>query len=122
MVLISETTGEEIHLLSMAPPDQWEESGSHPGENTRPPLILAFHPHADPRLSPPPPLRSENGRSSSLLCGDVCLPDVFSLRVDHGSGQYTQCNWREPFEITYLGPMLMTLEVQLTFSFLSFAF
>ena len=60
------------------------------------------------------------GVAGALLCADVRVPDIYSLRVGGGGaggggggggGRYRQLNWREPFEVSYHGPMLVTVEV-----------
>jgi hypothetical protein len=87
--LVSETTGDVVTLRTMAPPPGgFDDDGA-----------------SDSKLQPP--------CAGALLCGDVRVPDVYSLKVGgEGRSRYQQANWVEPFELTYLGPMLITVEVR----------
>jgi hypothetical protein len=111
--LVSETTGEVIPLRLMTPSRGgfdddddagrgYDGRGSSPNNNGG---LLALNASREQGDSPP--------NVKGLLCGDVRVPDIYTLRVGgNGTTRYRQANWIEPFELTYLGPMLMTVEVR----------
>ena len=47
--------------------------------------------------------------NTELMCAHVKVPDVYSLRVT--KARYTQMNWHDAFQVTYFGPMVMTVEI-----------
>lgn len=112
--LVSETTGEAIPLRLMTPSrggfhdrdddDEGRGFGSSPMNNNDNGILA---------LGTTPEDGAPRPRVEGLLCGDVRVPDIYTLRVGgNGTTRYRQANWIEPFELTYLGPMLMTVEVR----------